>query len=159
MFRTLEEILQKLVEILREKFGNGLCIVALSGSVARKSATHASDIDILVVSRATDFRSLWREARRHWEKKYLKILKEQNMPTFLSPIFLDEAELKDNPLILLNIIDDGIILFDEGDILEQRLQLMRERLREVGAKKIYLEGDKWYWDLKPNWRPGERFSL
>jgi predicted nucleotidyltransferase len=157
---SLKKALRSLVNILRTKFKGKLCALVLFGSVARdKYTAPTSDIDLLLVYRGGNYRALWREARQEWEEKYLESLRKNNMPTFLSPIFLKEKELEENPLILLDIIDEGIILFDEGDLLKHRLKLMRERLKEVGAKKVYIDNNRWYWDLKPDWRPGERFSL
>jgi len=34
----------------------------------------------------------------------------------------------------------------------------RERLDRLGARKVF-QGDRWYWDLKPDYKPGEIFEI
>jgi hypothetical protein len=156
--KYLKESVQDLSNILKEEFEDTLCSVAIFGSVARGDSTYRSDIDILVVHRTPNFRTCWTKARSRWEERNLQKLKNKKLPSFLSPIFFREEELSENPLILLDVIDDGVILFDTG-VLKQRLMIMKKRLAEVGAKKVYLGNGRWYWDLKPDWKPGERFKL
>jgi len=55
----------------------------------------------------------------------------------------------------LDIMDHGLILKDERGFLRDLIQRFKERLREMGAKKIIHKDGSWAWDLKPDWRPGE----
>ena len=59
---------------------------------------------------------------------------------------------------MLDILFEGIILYDTG-ILRNRLEILRKRLDELGAKRITLADGTWYWDLKPDWKPGEVITL
>jgi hypothetical protein len=43
-------------------------------------------------------------------------------------------------------------------VLAARLQALRERLAEPGARRIW-RGKAWYWDLKPDYRLGDVFLL
>jgi len=43
-------------------------------------------------------------------------------------------------------------------VLLQKLERLRARLAVLGARRIR-RGNAWYWDLKPDYRPGDVFSL
>nr|HID13671.1 hypothetical protein [Anaerolineae bacterium] len=75
------------------------------------------------------------------------------------PVFFNEAELADTPWLLLDIQDHGIILYDPHAILQRKFESLRRRLRELGSRKVVLEDGSWYWDLKPDWKPGEVIEL
>lgn len=135
---------------------------AVFGSVARGEAKPNSDIDVLVIHKGR-----WKETYKKWREikgsmrnsKRRKKLKEKGFSAYISPVFLSEEELKRNPLILLDIIDDGIILFDKKDTLKKSLSSLKKRLKEIGSKKVILPNGRWYWDLKPDWKIGERFKI
>ena len=65
----------------------------------------------------------------------------------------------DTPWLLLDVCDHGIILFDPRAVLACKLASLRLRLRELGSRRIELADGSWYWDLKPDLRPGEVFTL
>lgn len=52
-----------------------------------------------------------------------------------------------------------VILFDPRGVLRRKLQSIRSRLRELGSRRIELADGSWYWDLKPDMRPGEIVTL
>ncbi len=54
--------------------------------------------------------------------------------------------------------EDARILFDREGFFARKLDRLRERLAQLGAKRIWL-GNAWYWDFKPDYRPGEVFEL
>ena len=56
------------------------------------------------------------------------------------------------------MVEDARILHDANGFLAARLDRLRARLRELGARRIW-RGNAWYWELKPDLRPGEVFSL
>ena len=39
------------------------------------------------------------------------------------------------------------------------LERLRARLEELGSRRIELDDGTWYWDLKPDLRPGEVVTL
>lgn len=51
------------------------------------------------------------------------------------------------------------MLHDPDGILARELEAIRQRLRELGSRRIELPDGSWYWDLKPDWRPGEIVEL
>ena len=155
-FETYENFLGILLQRLKDSFGaDKILSFALFGSVARGTAGPESDIDILIVHAKVDFRptkkfvKVLMDLRGHPEYKRLK---QKGLLPDAYPIFMIEKELWERPHILLDILDHGIIIYDTG-ILRQRLEALDKRLKELGAKRVDLENGRWYWDLKPDWRP------
>jgi hypothetical protein len=56
------------------------------------------------------------------------------------------------------MIDDGQILYDHSGFWQDYVTALREKLSLLGARKI-VQGDRWYWDLKPDYRRGEVFEI
>ena len=53
----------------------------------------------------------------------------------------------------------GILLFDPRGVLRLKLEHLRARLEELGSSRIEPDDGTWYWDLKPDLRPGEVVTL
>jgi hypothetical protein len=49
-------------------------------------------------------------------------------------------------------------LVDRGGFLTHAFERLRERLTKLGARRIW-RGNAWFWDLKPDYRPGDVFKL
>ena len=148
--------------ILTEVIGDDLTSVVLYGSVARRSATSASDIDLLIIMNdlpAGQLRrkeilanadkeiepaleGLWRDGV---EASFSRILKTPEEASSITPLYLD-------------LVDDAILLFDKDEFFHSVLSRLRERLRSLGAQRLS-SGRILYWDLKPDLKAGERFSL
>jgi len=47
-----------------------------------------------------------------------------------------------------------VILCDKDGFVKRLFDRMRARLQELGARRIW-RGNAWYWDLKPDWHPGD----
>ena len=161
-YQVYENYLQSFCSRLKSSFGSERILsIALFGSVARRQARSDSDIDLLVVHKEVDFNPVHRSvdivlALRE-ENEYKRLI-EQELNPQPSCIFMTEGELWDRPHILLDILVEGILLYDIG-VLESRLQALRERLNALGSKRVALPDGTWYWDLKPDWRPGEIIEL
>ena len=54
--------------------------------------------------------------------------------------------------------EDARVLFDRAGFLARSLDALRGRLASLGARRIW-RGNAWYWDLKPDYVPGEIFEL
>jgi hypothetical protein len=79
-------------------------------------------------------------------------------PTTFSEIILTPDEVKKHPPILLDIVEDGTILYDDNDFLFSIIDEVKGRLKRLGAKRIQLEHG-WYWLLKPDAKFGEEIIL
>lgn len=161
-FETYEAFLKLLLKELKAGFGEDTILsFAVFGSVARGEAKPDSDIDILVVHRGVRFNPTSRFVDILFELKRseeYRVLKERGLNPDPYPVFMTAKELWESPHILLDLLDEGIILYDSG-LLRERLEALRRRLAELGSKKVILESGKWYWDLKPAWKPGEVIEL
>lgn len=148
-------IATKLEEILK----NNLISVVLFGSAARGEAGEGSDIDILIV--AEKFGKEGRFEVFNEIEKGLKTseeyhdLKENKLGTLISPVPLTPSEVENNPSILLDIVMDGIMLYDVDDFIVNKMKSMRRKLKKMGSKRIFLDDKRYYWDLKPDYKLGE----
>ena len=161
-YAVYKQFLKQLLERLRNHLGEDVITAfALFGSVARGEARPDSDIDLLIVYKEVDFDPTKEFVKARFEleeETEYKRLKKSGLNPYPSAIFMTERDLWERPLILLDIIDHGLILYDTG-VLQNRFNALRKRLAELGSKKIVLEDGTWYWHLKPDWKPGEVIEL
>ncbi len=92
------------------------------------------------------------------EEKEIKELEESGIHTWLSPVIKTPEEVLSGSLLFLDMIFDAMILYDRNDFFKNFLNSFKERLQSLGAKRI-VQGDRWYWDLKPDYRKGEIFEI
>ncbi|MCS7116735.1 MAG: nucleotidyltransferase domain-containing protein [Nitrososphaerota archaeon] len=156
----LESHLKLILDCLREVLNViDLESFAVYGSVARGTASNISDVDILLIS--DSFRgSLALRIEELCKVEYLmrdelKWLRDRNIYTSLSfyPLRKDEAERL--PLLFLDMVEDSVILYDKDRFLEGLLLNLHAKLLKVGAKRLFINRDRWYWDLKPDYKLGE----
>ena len=76
----------------------------------------------------------------------------------LSPIFKTPAEVRRGSPLFLDMLEDGRILFDRGAFFAGELAALKSRLDKLGSKRIWKDG-AWYWDLKPDYKPGDEIVL
>jgi hypothetical protein len=153
-----------IVTLLKRSLKEKLVSVVLFGSVARGEADMGSDIDLLVVaknfkpfiSRFDIFNEIEKDLKT---SKAYRDLKEKKLGTLISPIPHTPEEIKTNPPILLDIVTDGIILYDTDNFMDMHLTALRKKLGKLGARKIFLGKGRWYWDLKPDYSLNEVVEL
>jgi len=108
-----EEVEKGIKKELSSFFGNSLASIILYGSYAQGKETQYSDIDVLIIVKR-DFRD-WRE-RREVETDLRRALYSRIgcvSPKVAAIDELDKALTFYNPL-LLNILNHGVVLFDDG---------------------------------------------
>jgi uncharacterized protein len=159
--REWSALAARVVAEYRAAIGDDLVAIALFGSVARGQARPDSDLDLYVVTR----RSILGDARLHamWgridaSREYQALVAVGYRPTPSSvPHTVDD--LARHPWILLDIAHHGIVLYDPESVLARELDAVRRRIAELGSRRIELPDGSWYWDLKPDWHPGEVVDL
>ena len=152
-----QELLVDFVPLLLESFGSGIVSVVLFGSVARRSEREESDIDLLLIHDEsclshTEFRDRFVGLR----KRFLAGWSEEGVKgdifafPHISSVILSKSESEEKPYVFLDILEDGIVLFDRNGFFADLKAEMCIRLEELGSKRISLEDGTWYWDLNPN---------
>ena len=151
-----------LLEAIRKFYGDRLFSLVIYGSVGRGLFTLHSDLDLLIVA---DPLPTGRGARvREFETieealtSQLEASREAGWQVELSPIFRTLPELEAGSPLFLDMTQDARILEDRDDIFSRRLDRLRQRLAQLGSRRIWRHGT-WYWDLKPDYQPGDRIEL
>ncbi len=153
-----EEYVQLIYDVLRAVRGRlGLVSFCVYGSLARGEAKPTSDLDVLLVSddfqgslaSRLDFLSFV-DGETADEVRFLKLKGRRTMVSFM-PFRKEEAEA--DPILFVDLAVNAKILTDEGGFLKHLLIKLRARLDLAGARRVEVENG-WYWDLKPDYRPG-----
>jgi predicted nucleotidyltransferase len=157
-----DAILAATLDACHRHYGERLVALAVFGSVGRGTMRPNSDIDLLlVVDPLADGRMPRVEEFGAVERMLAGVLddaRRRNVATELSPVFRTPAELADGSPLLLDMIEDARLLYDRAGVLAGALEALGRRLAALGARRIW-RGNAWYWDLKPDYRPGDVFSL
>lgn len=167
--RNLDRVPQeRYVKVLCEAFwvlsrSLKLTSLALYGSVARGTAGENSDIDLLIVS--NDFSGsigkrieVLSKLEERLEEE-LTWLTRHGIYTGFSFYPLTEEEASRKPLLLIDMTEDAIILYDKDRFLERVLSELRADLLRLGAKRVFTDKVNWYWDLKPDYKFGEEMTI
>ena len=122
--------------------------------MTRGTASKNSDLDLLVVS--GDFKgSIGRRIEllvrtvRADVKDELRFLRSHGYNASISFYPLKPSEVEKLPIILLDLIEDARIVYDENEFLKGVLLKLKHRLAEMGARRGRTKRE-WYWDLKPS---------
>jgi hypothetical protein len=159
---TFDAILGRVEDACRQHYGDRLVSLAVFGSVGRGTPRPDSDIDVLlVVDPLPDGRTARMAEFAEIERSLAGTLvdaRTRGVNTSLSPVLKTPAELAHGSPLLLDMIDDARLLIDTGSVPARALDTLRARLAALGARHIW-RGNAWYWDLKPDLKPGEVFTL
>jgi predicted nucleotidyltransferase len=137
--------------------------IIVYGSVSRGVASNDSDIDLLVlmdsdVSVGERIQDLSRVQDSGRTSKELDWLDSHEIWTRISILPLTKDEATSFPPILLDVLEDGIPVVDDGTFLNIKREL-HARLVEAGARREFLSPNEWYWDLAPRLTAGEVYAL
>jgi len=76
----------------------------------------------------------------------------------LSPAIKMPAEVLAGSPLFLDMTEDARILYDRDGLLQRAFTDLKARLDRLGARRIW-RSKAWYWDLKPDYTPGEVFEI
>lgn len=156
------ELTGTLLAACRAVYAERLVALAVFGSVGRGTPRPDSDLDVLLVvetlpdgrmARVEEFEAV--EGRM---RDALGAAERQGVRTRLSPVLKTPGEARLGSPLFFDLVEDAEILFDRDGFLGGELARLRRRLGELGARRVW-RGNAWYWDLKPDYRPGEVFEL
>jgi predicted nucleotidyltransferase len=157
-----DSIVEHLVDVCKVVYGPRLVSLCVFGSLGRRTPRPDSDIDLLVIAEGLPSGRIRRVAEFGAAELQLQGELESaralGLNPFISALFKtpDEA-LRGSPLFL-DMIEDGRILVDRDGFFGELLASFRRRLERLGARRVW-RGPEWYWDLKPDYVPGEVFEL
>jgi len=141
-----------------------LVSACLFGSAARGNGEASSDIDILIVaedlpegliSRNLIIKAVQETVR---SSPQARLLRKLGQSILVSPVMLTPEEASRHPPIMLDMVDDSVILYDRDGFLQRVLDDIRNRLKDLGARKVRTRKG-YYWILKPNARLGEEVRI
>ena len=162
MHAAYHALLADLVAACRRHYGDNLLSVAVYGSVGRGVPRPDSDVDLLIVAKGLADRHFLRlrdfSAVEEALAPRLDAAAAAGLHPDLSPVLMTPSELERGSMLLLDMTDDARLLLDADGCLALALDRLRDRLRELGSKRVWL-GNAWYWDLKPDYKPGDVFDL
>ncbi len=158
----LREVAEQYAQALRGALGERLVSVVLFGSVARGEAKATSDVDLLVVVDGLPRSRLARqEVLREADARVapqLDALRAAGVWADVRPILKTPEEAAQPSPLYFDLVEDAVLLYDRGEFFAHVLERMRQSLRRLGARRLRL-GEARYWDLKPDFRPGDVFEI
>jgi len=152
---VLHDDLQRYVEALERRYGADLVSVVLFGSRARGEAKPESDIDVLIIVRGLP------RNRRERYAGLRDVAREvsNDFASDVAPILLTPEEAQRVKPYYLGMLSGHVILHDVDGFFAGVLARLRRRLVELGSRR-YVDKDGYeYWDLKPDWKPGDVVEL
>jgi predicted nucleotidyltransferase len=160
--RAFERIVEALPAACAAVYGERLKALALFGSVARGTMRPDSDIDLLIVADplpdGRDGRMAEFERVDAALSGLLRQAEKSGVHTCLSPVVKTPHELRRGSLLYLDLIDQAKIAFDPERMLSDFLADLAARLKAMGARRVR-KGGGYYWELKPDYRWGDRIEL
>jgi predicted nucleotidyltransferase len=147
--------LDRYVRALEARFGLDLVSVVLFGSWARGEGRAESDIDLLVIIRGLS------GGRFERDRPVRDLAKEvsEELADRVSPIVSTPGGAEHVKPYYLGMLSGHMMLHDAGGFSAAVLEGLQRRLRELGARRYVDEDGYEYWDLKPDWKPGDVVSL
>lgn len=157
-------LLNDFAELLRKEFKENIVSAVLYGSVARGTARKESDIDVCLVfrhlpeSRHKRTILIFPVIKAIRERESYQLLYRDGYLPEVSPILYTLEEIENTRPVFLDMVDEGIVLFDDGTWNRKILNL-RHRMEELGTKKVILQEGGYYWVIKPGLKLGEVVSI
>jgi hypothetical protein len=166
-FEEINTHIKKILQRCINYYGERLLSFVIYGSVARGDYSANSDIDLLIVideERSSCVSKRIDEFREHIisyaeEFELFRDLYEKGLPHRVEVVIWCREGLLNHPSLMLDMVDDAKIIFDRDNIMQNELQKVRQRLKELGSKRIYLKDGSWFWILKPDIKWGENIKI
>lgn len=147
--------LAEFLDRLKNRFGDGLVTVAVFGSRARGEAHADSDLDLLVVAEG------FPKSRLDRQLLLLRLARavSEDFADLVGCVPLSPEEASRVQPFYLGMLSGHELLHDRGGFFSAVLERLRRRLGELGSRRLVDEDGYEYWDLKPDWKPGDVVEL
>jgi len=76
----------------------------------------------------------------------------------ISPIFKTPEEMSIGTPLMLDMVSEAKIIYDTGGVMRGLLDDFGARLKAAGAVR-HQQGLNWYWDLKPDFKLGDKILI
>jgi hypothetical protein len=160
--QVVREVAERYASALQDLLGDALVAVVLFGSAARGEAKAISDIDLLVVADDLPARRLARHERVRPADEAVQAdlagLRKTGIFVDLHVLLKTPGEAAGLRPLYLDLVEDAVILYDRGGFFAGVLARLRASLDRLGARRLS-RGHLRYWDLKPDYKPGEVFTI
>ena len=164
---TSTKLAQDLARFLEERLSEKLTSVVLFGSVVREETRRGSDIDILVVldfslEEESEGLDVFYDATIDFEDIYLpdpSAMLRTGIYWNIHFVPFTKEKAKVTHPFYLDMVENSVIVFDRDGFMKRKLESLKKRMEELGTRKVFLPGGKWYWQLKPGAKPGEEIEL
>ena len=154
----IEHVLGRLLHVCRTFYGDRLVSLVVFGSVGRGTPRPDSDVDLLVVADPLPDGRIPRVREFDTVERATTSGQPANAAHRLSPIFKTPAEVRRGSPLFLDMLEDGRLLYDRAGFFAGELAALKARLDKLGSRRIWKD-DAWYWDLKPDYKPGDEIVL
>jgi len=152
---ALRADLDRYVRALEARFGADLVSAVLFGSWARGEGRAESDLDLLVVVRGL---TGGRFERYRPVRELARGVSEELADRLSLIVSTPEGAERVKPYYL-GMLSGHVMLHDAGGFFAAVLERLQRRLQELGARRYVDEDGYEYWDLKPDWKPGDVVTL
>ncbi len=163
LINIYEKLLTRTTDDIKKYFGADLISIILFGSMARGEIQKNSDIDLLIITENLP------EERLKRQDIFMKLEGEINLEIkqiyekwgfypYISPILKTADEAKCLSPLYLDMVTDARIIYDRNNFFKNILEKLKIELELLNAMKKKV-GKKWYWDLKPDYKPGDRIQI
>jgi len=151
--REFEKLKKAILREVKQYYKTRLVSCIIFGSVARGTPTNYSDIDLLIIAEKLPRGRVKRI--REFEKiedrllNLLSKLVKLGIHTCISPVIKSRDEVEFGSPLFLDMIDDRVVLFDRNNFFKKKVNSLKKKLKNTGAKRVKKE-NYWYWILDPN---------
>jgi len=158
-----EDLFARVRDSCLERFGTDLVSLIVYGSAARRAVREFSDLDLLVVARNLpaehgDRNRIGGEIDRSLRPYLDQFAIQTGWNPYLSFLFRTPEEANRVSRFYFDMTEEARLVFDRDGFFRAVLEQVAERLRRAGARRVQV-GKRWYWDLKPDWKPGDRVEI
>ena len=158
---AFRQVAADLCEATKASLGDRLVAFAVFGSVARARAKETSDLDVLMVIRELPRGPPQRRRIVAGPVDAAEVTLQRSLPlAVISEVLKTPEEVRmGGPIFLdMTVPAEVAILHDPNGFLSDYLAGLRTRMTALGSVRRVCNGAP-YWDLKPDWRPGDVVEL